>query len=99
MSHVQEQQKRLMIEHLNRKKELSLEDVQNMVYALQVASGNATGVGKIKGIIQYLEENPIYIIKQNGTIKINNKFQLADLIRTIDEYINITSDRDFKDCF
>lgn len=99
MSHVQEQQKRLMSERLQSHKELSQQEVQDIVYALQVASGSATGVGKIKGILQYLKQDPVYITSEDGTQIINDKFELANLIRSIDEYIDIASDRDFKGYF
>lgn len=95
MSYVVEQQKRLMLEELKSKKELSQKDIQEIVYSLQVASGSTTGVGKIKGILQYLEQSPVNIMEQ----KIHDKHQLAKLIQSIDQNIDIASDPDFKDYF
>jgi len=95
MSYVQEQQKRLMLENLQSGKELSQKEVQDIIYSLQVASGNATGVGKVKGILECIKQTPVKIMGK----QIHDKYQLAELIQSIDEYINIASDRDFKDYF
>ncbi|PKQ62787.1 hypothetical protein BZG02_11345 [Labilibaculum filiforme] len=99
MSYVQEQQKKLMIERLQNNAELLIEDINDIIHALQVASGNATGVGKIKGILQYLEQMPIHIITANGEQVIKDKFELSKFIQTLDKYIDFTIDRDFKDYF
>ena len=95
MSYVQEQQKRLMFEKLQLEATLSNNEIQEIINACQVASGNATGVGKIKGIIKFLDSEHVSIDGQ----KIQNKFQFAELLKARDQYLDITSDKDFKDVF
>ena len=51
------------------------------------------------GILQYLEHSPIHILSGHGVNKIINKFELAKLVQSLDKYIDITSDKDFKDYF
>ena len=89
----------MMLKKLQSNNELPLQDIQEIVSALQIASGNATGVGKIRGILQYLEHSPIHILSGHGVNKIINKFELAKLVQSLDKYIDITSDKDFKDYF
>lgn len=95
MNYIEEQQKRLMAEQLQSNNELSQKDIQDIVYSLQVSSGNSIGVGKVKGILKYLEQSPLKIMGK----QINDKYELANLIHSIDPYIDIKTDRDFKGCF
>lgn len=84
-----------MLERLQSEKKITQKDFQDILYSLQIASGNASGVGKMKGILERLKQTPIKIMEQN----IHDKYQLAKLIQSIDQYIDITKDQDFKDFF
>lgn len=99
MSYVEEQQKRLMLEKLNEDSKLLIKEIEDIVHACQVASGNATGVGRIKGILEFIKVNTITIEQPSGTQKINDKHQLAKLLKSLDQYLDIETDRDFKAYF
>lgn len=69
--------------------------MEEVVFALQIATGRAWGVGRVKGILQYLQQNPVTIEES----EIHDKHQLAKLINSMDPNIDITSGREFKDYF
>ncbi|MEK6476057.1 hypothetical protein WJR50_00940 [Catalinimonas sp. 4WD22] len=101
MNYVQEQQKRLMKEKLLCKAELTDKDFGDIIYSYQTASGNSMGSGKIMGILNFLKEgNSVTLFHEDGkTEKIKDKFDLANLIKSIDSLIDITSSRFFKEYF
>ena len=84
-----------MKEKLQKNLQISEKEIKDIIYSCQIASGSASGVGKIKGIIKILEDKPVTIIEK----RIYDKYQLAELIKSIDPHVDITEDRDFKDCF
>jgi len=59
------------------------------------------GSGKIMGILDFLKEgNSLTLIHVDGkTETIKSKFDLAKLIRSIDNLIDLTTSRIFKEYF
>lgn len=101
MNYVQYEQKRLMKENLRNKAELTDKDLEDIVYSYQIASGNAMGSGKIMGILDFLEEgNPVKLIHADGKVEtIKSKIDLAKLIKSLDNLIDLTTSRIFKEYF
>jgi len=84
-----------MIDKLKINNDLSQKEVQEIIYSMQVASGYSRGVGKVKGILEYLRQSPVKIMNK----KIHDKYQLEKLIQSIDGSLYISSDQEFKDYF
>lgn len=101
MNYVQYEQKNLMKKNLLKKAELTYKDLEDIIYSYQIASGNAMGSGKIMGILDFLQEgNPVTFINANGKVEvIQSKFDLAQLIKSIDNLIDLTTSRIFKEYF
>jgi len=100
MSYVQQEQKRLMKEKLHNNAELTYQDIEDIIYSYQVASGNAMGSGKIMGILDFLKEGNSITLHVDGRQEtIKDKFHLARLIQSIDNLIDLTSSRFFKEYF
>lgn len=100
MNYVQQEQKRLMKENLHNKAELTYQDIVDIIYSYQIASGSAMGSGKIMGILDFLNEGiPVTLHVDGRQEKINDKFDLARLIQSIDNLIDITSSRFFEEYF
>lgn len=99
MSLVIERNRKEIFNQLSIKNELAFRDIQQIVDSLQIASGNASGVGKIIGILQFIEKKSILIRKTDSKQVINTKRQFAELINGIDDSIDLESDSDFKKHF
>jgi hypothetical protein len=95
MNLIQEQQKHFMLEKLQTNLKISKMELQEIIDSLQIPTGSATGVGKVKGILECIKISPVNIMGE----QISDKYQLSELIHSIDNNINIASDGDFKDYF
>ena len=90
MSYVKEQQKYLMKRLLEQSNEISFEDIKSIANACQIASGHATGIGKILGMIAFLEEGKKIIVnKRHERLVLTDKLQLVKLLKSIDPYLDI----------
>lgn len=95
---------KLMKESLQRDNSISYTKLIQIVDACQTASGNATGVGKIKGMLGFIKENGQIIIREfndppGSSIPVKNEIQLAEIFKGIDHSLDITSDKNFTEWF
>lgn len=72
---------------------LTIKDLNDILYAYQIATGHATGTGQIMGILEFLEEgNVLEFTDIAGKMKIlKDKFDFGELINSFDSSVDITN--------
>lgn len=100
MSYVQNQQKKLMEERLQKDATIAYSEILDIINAYQVASMNAIGTGEIKGILTFLDKGMKITIHNNEKQEIiKNKFLFANFLKSIDSAIDLTTSRNFTEYF
>lgn len=91
---------------LNKLIESPLVDYQellNITDAFQIASGQSYAIGNTKALLDYLKDGkPITILKFNHSTQskiLKSPKDLAVTFKSIDQYIDLSNDDDFKKYF
>lgn len=91
------------LEKLEQSGILSFKEVKEILYAFQIASGQGFAIGKTKAILEYLKKGNVLTIENfndsGNEKKIKSKQELAALFKSMDEYVDLTTDKDFKEYF
>ncbi|MEH0153917.1 hypothetical protein V6R21_07195 [Limibacter armeniacum] len=76
--------------------QLSFDEMLEIVRGCKSVFNSYEGIGKIKGMIAFLDEgNAMTVVRGEQAYFIDDKYQLARLIITIDPYLDIVSDPSF----
>jgi hypothetical protein len=96
---IQQQQK----EKLEANNKISYKEVCEILDAFQIASGQGFAIGKTKALLDFLKEGKSIIIKNfdysDDDKKISSIKQLVNIYKDIDQFIDLTTDKDFKQYF
>ena len=96
---IQQQQK----EKLEINNKISYQEVLDVLNAFQIASGQSFAIGKTKALLDFLREGNSIIIENfdylNEDRKVSTIKQLVNIYKDIDQSIDLTIDKDFKQYF
>ena len=94
---------REQLEKLEHSGILSFKELTEILDAFQIASGQGLAIGKTKGILDYLRKgNKLVIENFNNSVEdktVHTKEELAVIYSTIDKYVDLKNDKDFKAYF
>lgn len=82
---------------------ISYKEINDIMIAFQIASGQGFAIGKTKALLDYLKRGNILVI-ENFEDSNENKIaksmgDLAMIYKKIDSFIDIANDKDFKEYF
>jgi len=100
MSFIFQKQLKDQLEALNA---ISYKEICEIINAFQVASGQGFAIGKTKALLDYLKGGKSLIIENfedsNNEMTVSTITELANIYKKIDSYIDLPTDKDFKQYF
>lgn len=96
---IQQQQK----EKLEANNTISYKEVCEILDAFQIASGQSFAIGKTKALLEYLSKGNSFTIENfeysNKNKDVSSIKELVNIYKDIDQFIDLTTDKDFKQYF
>lgn len=96
---IQQEQK----EKLEQNNVMSFKEIMDIVEAFQIASGQSFAIGKTIAILDFLKKgNSIVIQNFDNTgevIVVFSVTELANIFKSIDKFVDLESDKEFKSFF
>jgi hypothetical protein len=90
-------------EQLDENGSITYTDLVEILDAFQIASGQTYAIGKTKALILYLKKKNVLKIenfKHSGKDRnVTSIEELADIFKSMDEYIDLRTHKDFKEYF
>lgn len=90
-------------EELNNTGVISFKEICEILDAFQIASGQGFAIGKTKAILGYIKEGNNLIIENfeysNNQKIIHSLKELVNIYKDIDQFIDLSTDKDFKSYF
>ena len=90
-------------EQLENKASISFKEICEILDAFQIASGQGFAIGKTKALLDFLKNGKSFIIENfnytNETKEVSSIKQLVNIYKHIDQFIDLSNDKDFKEYF
>lgn len=90
-------------EQLDNTASISYKEICEILDAFQIASGQSFAIGKTNALLDFLKDGSSITIENFGYSNENKKLstikQLANIYKDIDQYVDLTTDNDFKQYF
>lgn len=90
-------------EQLDSTASISYKEICEILDAFQIASGQGFAIGKTKALLDFLKDGNSITIENfdysNENKKVSTIKQLANIYKDIDQFIDLTTDKDFKQYF
>lgn len=96
---IQQQQK----EKIEAYSKISYKEICEILDAFQVASGQSFAIGKTRALLEYLKNGNSFVIENydysNKNKEVSSIIELVNIYKDIDQFIDLTTDKDFKQYF
>ena len=96
---IQQQQK----EKLEVNNAISYKELCEILDAFQISSGQSFAIGKTKALLEYLSKGNSFIIENFEYSKKNKNVssikELVNIYKEIDQFVDLATDKDFKQYF
>lgn len=90
-------------EQLEKTATISYQEICEVLYAFQIASGQGFAIGKTKALLDFLKEGKSIVIENfdysDDDKKISSIIELVNIYKDIDQFIELNTDKDFKQYF
>lgn len=99
MNRFQIEQKQQLLD----KDTINYQEVLDILDSFQIASGQEFAIGKTKAMLDFLKNGQSIIIENfnfsDKSKKVSDIKELVNIYKEIDQYIDLTTDKDFKQYF